>query len=86
VEQDRTSDVCHISQNWRGRPLLTHDVVVSLIANTNTRAGLTIKAKLDKRPYPTGIKVSDADFDAINLAPDPFHGNWNYVITPHVST
>jgi hypothetical protein len=77
---------CHISQNWRGRPLLTHDIVVNLIANTATRAGLTIKAKLDTRSYPTGIKVSKDDFETLNLDLDPFHGDWNYVITPHAST
>ncbi len=77
---------CHISQNWRGRPLLTHDVVVSLIANTTTRAGLTIKAKLDKGSYPTGVKVSAADFETLNMRPAAFHGDWNYVITPHAST
>jgi hypothetical protein len=77
---------CHISQNWRGRPLLTHDIVVSLIANTATRAGLTIKAKLDTRSYPTGIKVSKDDFETLNLTLDRFHGDWNYVITPHAST
>ena len=77
---------CHISQNWRGRPLLTHDVVVSLIANTTTQAGLTIKAKLDTRSYPTGIEISPAQFETLNLALDRFHGDWNYVITPHAST
>ena len=77
---------CHISQNWRGRPLLTHDVVVNLIANTTTRAGLTIKAKLDKHVYPIGVEVTDAEFDGINLTRAAFHGDWNYVITPHAST
>jgi len=71
---------CHISQNWRGHPLLTHDVVVNLIANTTTRTGLTIKARLDKRSYPTGIEVADADFDALNIKLAQFHGDWNYVL------
>ena len=77
---------CHITQNWRGRPLLTHDVIVNLIANTTTTAGLTIKAKLDTRSYPTGIEVSETDFDTINLQPATFHGDWNYVIESHAST
>jgi hypothetical protein len=68
---------CHISKNWRGRPLLTHDVVVNLIANTTTQTGLTIKAKLDKRSYPTGIAVTDAAFDAINIKLAEFHDDWN---------
>ena len=77
---------CHISKNWRGRPLLTHDVVVNLIASTTTHTGLTIKAKLDKRSYPTGNVVTDADFDALNIKLAEFHGDWNYVLAPSVST
>ena len=74
---------CHISQNWRGRPLLTHDVVVNLIANTTTPSGLTIRAKLDKRSYPTGVPATDEQLAALNLEPAAFHGDWNYVIAPH---
>jgi len=74
---------CHISQNWRGRPLLTHDVVVNLIANTTTPTGLTIRAKLDKRSYPTGVPVTDEQLGALNLELAAFHGDWNYVIAPH---
>ena len=77
---------CHISQNWRGRPLLTHDVIVNLIANTTTQKGLTIKAKLDKRTYPTGVAISKTEFESLNLKPSAFHGDWNYAISPHVST
>jgi hypothetical protein len=76
---------CHITQNWRGRPLLTHDVVVNLIANTTTKAGLVIKAKLDRRSYPTGVEISDAEFDDLNIRPAKFHGDWNYVISPRAS-
>jgi hypothetical protein len=76
---------CHITQNWRGRPLLTHDVIVNLIANTTTRAGLTIKAKLDKRTYPLGVEFTKAEFSTLNIKPASFHGDWNYVITPHAS-
>jgi DDE family transposase len=77
---------CHISQNWRGRPLLTHDVVVNLIANTTTRSGLTIKAKLDKRAYRTGVVVTKADFATLNIEPSRFHGDWNYAMAPRAST
>ena len=73
---------CHITQNWRGRPLLTHDVVVNLIGNTTTKAGLIIKAKLDRRAYPTGVEVTDAEFEDLNIRPASFHGDWNYVISP----
>jgi hypothetical protein len=69
-----------ITQNWRGRPLLSVQTVVSLIANTTTTAGLKIKAALDTRFYDTEVEVSDEEFAAINLRPSRFHGDWNYVI------
>src|SRR3990170_1256525 len=71
---------CHITQNWRGRPLVSHDVIVHLIANTTTRAGLTIRAHIDTKPYPTGIKVTDAELAAVNMKRADFHGDWNYAI------
>ena len=71
---------CHITANWRGRPLTSHEVIVNLIANTTTRTGLKIKAKMDKRRYATGIKVSDAELREVNVEPDRFHGEWNYTI------
>jgi transposase len=71
---------CHITENWRGRPLLSQAVVVNLIGQTTTRTGLAIEAQLDTHSYPKGIKVSDQDFSAINLKPDRFHGDWNYTI------
>jgi len=74
---------CHIPQNWRGRPLVSLEVIVNLIGNTTTRAGLKVRAELDPAPYPTGIKVSDAELAAVQLQPATFHGNWNYAITPH---
>jgi hypothetical protein len=77
---------CHITRNWRGRPLLTHDVIVSLIANTTTPTGLTIRAKLDKRSYPLGVEFTKAEFGSLNLKLASFHGNWNYVIAPRAST
>jgi hypothetical protein len=75
---------CHITENWRGRPLINHEVVVNLIANTSTDAGLKIQAQLDKNSYSTGISVSDPDLKAVNLVPAKFHGkDWNYAIEPH---
>lgn len=75
----------HISLNWRGKPLVTHDVIVNLIAATTTRKGLKVQAGLDNTPYPKGIKVSDEEFASIRLVRDEFHGDWNYVITPNTS-
>jgi hypothetical protein len=73
---------CHITQNWRGRPLVSHEVIINLIAATTTRKGLRIRAGLDDGLYPTGIKVSDEQLAAVNLMPDSFHGDWNYRIEP----
>jgi hypothetical protein len=61
-------------------------VIVNLIANTTTQKGLTIKAKLDKRTYPTGVAIPKAEFESLNLKPAAFHGDWNYAISPHAST
>jgi transposase len=71
-----------ISLNWRGKPLVSHEVIVNLIAATTTRRGLTVRAELDPTLYPKGVKVSDEEFAAICLTRDEFHGEWNYVITP----
>lgn len=71
-----------ISLNWRGKPLVSHEVIVNLIAATTTRKGLTVRAELDPTPYPKGVKVSDEEFATIRLIRDEFHGEWNYVITP----
>lgn len=73
---------CHITQNWRGRPLVSHDVIIQLIANTTTKAGLKIRAELDSGRYPTGIKVSDQELAALNLRQADFHGDWNYTLLP----
>jgi transposase len=73
---------CHITQNWRGQPLISHEVIVALIANTRTRAGLKIRAELDTARYPTGSKVSDEELAAINLKRHDFHGDWNYTLSP----
>lgn len=72
----------HITQNWCGRPLVNHDVIVNLIANTATQQGLIVQAELDTEIYPTGIKVSDAELALVNLIQDAFHGEWNYTIAP----
>ena len=74
---------CHITQNWRGRPLVSHEVIVALIANTTTRAGLKIRAELDTSQYPTGTKVSDEELAAVNLKRHAFHGDWNYTLSPN---
>ena len=71
-----------ISQNWRGRPLLTHATIVKLIANTRTTAGLTVRCMLDPRRYPKEVKITDDQMAAIRLRPDAFHGDWNYSIAP----
>jgi len=73
---------CHITQNWRGRPLISHQVIINLIANTTTQAGLKIRAELDRGIYPTGIKISDAKLASLNLKLDKFHGDWNYSVLP----
>jgi hypothetical protein len=75
---------CHITQNWRGRPLVSHEVIVRLIGSTTTRTGLTIRADLDTASYPTGVKVTDAELAAVCLQPADFHGDWNYTIAPRV--
>ena len=72
----------HITQNWRGRPLVSHEVIVNLIAGTTTQAGLRIRAELDRGKYPTGIKITDAELALLNLKPDNFHGEWNYTVLP----
>lgn len=76
---------CHISMNWRGKPLISHEVIVNLIANTTTNTGLKIMAHLNKNIYPIGIKVSNEEFSSINIARDEFHGEWNYIISPQLN-
>ena len=73
---------CHITENWRGKPLTTFETIVDLIGHTRTAAGLRVKAKLDTRTYPTGVPVSRAQMDTIALLPDTFHGEWNYELLP----
>jgi hypothetical protein len=73
---------CFITKNWRGRPLISYEVIVNLIAQTTTRAGLTVRAAVDPNHYETGIAVSDADLAKVKLTPAKFHGEWNYTIQP----
>ena len=73
---------CHITKNWRGRPLVSHEVIVNLIGSTTTRTGLSIRAALDRHTYPTGIKVTDDELAKVQLRPADFHGEWNYKIIP----
>jgi hypothetical protein len=73
---------CHITGNWRGKPLRTFETIVDLIGNTRTAAGLRVKAKLDKRKYPLGVVTTNAEMDALSLHLDDFHGEWNYEIRP----
>jgi Rhodopirellula transposase DDE domain len=72
--------------NWRGRPLVSHEVIVALIGATSTRTGLTVQAVRDTGRYPTKIKVSDEELAAVHLTPHGFHGEWNYTIRPAATT
>ena len=71
-----------ISQNWRGRPLISHEVIVNLIAGTTSRQGLKVRSALDMNQYPKGIKVSDEEMAALNIRWAEFHREWNYSILP----
>jgi hypothetical protein len=73
---------CHITNNWRGQPLVSHQVIVGLIAATTTAKGLTVRAALDTNTYPTGIKVSNEQMAALRIRPAEFHGEWNYTVKP----
>jgi hypothetical protein len=75
----------YITQNWRGQPLVSYAVILSLIAGTTTRTGLTVQSYLDTASYPAGVKVSDAEMAALRLERDPFHGAWNYTILPRTA-
>ena len=72
----------HITMNWRGRPLASHDVIISAIAATTTRAGLTVRAGLDPGSYPEGVKISDEQMAALPLDRHDWHGDWNYTLRP----
>ena len=73
-----------ISRNWRGKPLVSHQVIVQLIGATTTQTGLTVRCELDANRYPKGIKVTDAEMAALAIERDAFHGEWNYTISPNL--
>ncbi len=73
---------CHITQNWRGKPLRTFETIVDTIGNTRTAEGLRVKAKLDSRRYRTGVEISKAQMSELALRPHGFHGEWNYELHP----
>jgi hypothetical protein len=75
---------CHITQTWRGTPLISRETVVELIASTTTQTGLSVRCELDTRDYPKGIKVSDAEMMTLNIKGDIFHPEWNYTISPRL--
>ncbi len=74
-----------ISQNWRGKPLVSYAVILKLIAATTTEAGLTVQCQLDTNSYLAGRKVSDEEMATLSILPDPFHGEWNYTIQPRAT-
>ncbi len=73
---------CHITENWRGRPLVSREVVVNLIGHTTTKEGLSIRSELDANSYPLGRKVTEGQMDGLSIKPEKFHGEWNYTILP----
>lgn len=73
-----------ITLNWRGKPLVSHQVIVQLIANTRTKTGLSVACRIDAGAYEKGIKVSDAEMAALNIRTADFHGEWNYTFTPRL--
>lgn len=73
---------CHITQNWRGRPLTSFETVVNLIGHTQTEKGFQVKASLDPNPYPTGVEVTEEEMKRLSLRCDKFHGDWNYQLLP----
>jgi hypothetical protein len=76
---------CHITRNWRGKPLVNHEAIIKLIGATTTEKGLRVRAQLDEGTYPLGIKVSDEEMARLSLERADFHGEWNYLIRPRVS-
>src|SRR5689334_2183161 len=76
----------YISQNWRGKPLVSHHVIIQLIGATTTKTGLTVTCDIDQSLYPKGIKVTDAEMAALNIQRNAFQGDWNYTISPRKQT
>ena len=77
---------CHITNNWRGRPLLSRQTVVQLIGSVTTAQGLRVRAGLDENQYEAGVKVSDEELSVVRIERDAFHGEWNYRIRPSTQT
>jgi hypothetical protein len=75
----------HITANWRGKPLVSHEVIVNLIGNTTTRTGLHIEAGLDRQTYATGIQITDEDLAELRIEKSEFHGEWNYRLLPRTN-
>ena len=73
---------CSITENWRGRPLVSRAVVVNLIGHTTTQTGLAIRSELDENSYPTGRKVTDQQMESLAITREKFHGAWNYTLAP----
>jgi len=71
-----------VTMNWRGRPLISHEVIINLIKATTTREGLVVEASLDENKYPAGIRISDEEMEQLNLVKEDFHGEWNYTLLP----
>jgi Rhodopirellula transposase DDE domain len=76
---------CHITQTWRGKPLVSRLAVVDLIAATTTKTGLTVRCELDQNSYPKAIRVTDKEMAALNITADTWHPEWNYTIHPRPS-
>ena len=74
-----------ISQNWRGKPLTSHEVILKLIGSTTTRSGLTVQSELDTSNYPTGRTIRDSDMATLNIRTEKWHGEWNYSLLPRQS-
>ncbi|MFW5887037.1 MAG: ISAzo13-like element transposase-related protein, partial [Bacteroidota bacterium] len=72
----------YISQNWRGKPLISYEVIINLIASTKTTKGLEVECEIDINSYEKGIKISDKEMAQINIEKETFHGDWNYRIKP----
>ena len=75
-----------ISQNWRGKPLVSYAVILKLIAATTTETGLTVQCQLDTNLYPAGRKIADEEMATLSIQPDSFHGEWNYTILPRAAS
>jgi hypothetical protein len=82
MEQDRAQAIFVYQQNWRGKPLINATVIVNLIGSTKTKTGLKVTCVLDKTEYKTSRKVSDKEYNIINIREHQFHGEWNYTISP----